>query len=84
MEKQRSPLPFKPCHLLSSRFGCHRPPADCFQLLALLSLFVVVVDVVACCASQLYEIDDTPERKLFLDELFGFMQKQGELAAAAL
>jgi hypothetical protein len=28
---------------------------------------------------QLYEIDDNPKRKEFLDELFAFMQKRGEL-----
>ena len=27
---------------------------------------------------QLYEIDDNPKRKEFLDELFSFMQKRGE------
>ena len=27
---------------------------------------------------QLYEIDDNPARREFLDELFAFMQKRGE------
>ena len=27
---------------------------------------------------QLYEIDDNPKRREFLDELFAFMQKRGE------
>ena len=28
---------------------------------------------------QLYEIDDNPKRKQFLDDVFSFMQKRGEL-----
>lgn len=28
---------------------------------------------------QLYEINDDPKRKIFLDDLFSFMQKRGEL-----
>ena len=28
---------------------------------------------------QLYEIDDNPKRREFLDELFTFMQKRGKL-----
>ena len=32
-----------------------------------------------CCLSfQLYEIDDNPKRKEFLDELFSLMQKRGK------
>lgn len=27
---------------------------------------------------QLYELDDNPERKIFLDELFTFMQSRGK------
>ena len=28
---------------------------------------------------QLYEIDENPKRKEFLDDLFSFMQKRGEI-----
>jgi hypothetical protein len=30
------------------------------------------------CLLQLYEIDDNPKRREFLDDLFAFMQKRGE------
>ena len=33
--------------------------------------------VIICSIFQLYEIDDNPRRKEFLDELFSFMQKRG-------
>ena len=34
--------------------------------------------VITCPIFQLYEIDDNPRRKEFLDELFSFMQKRGK------
>ena len=35
-----------------------------------------------CC--QLYELGTEPERKEFLDDLFSFMQKRGELFCKVL
>ena len=34
--------------------------------------------VIYPCIFQLYEIDDNPKRREFLDELFAFMQKRGK------
>lgn len=33
---------------------------------------------------QLYELDDDPNRKEFLDELFVFMQKRGKYAVSCV
>lgn len=35
-------------------------------------------DLVSLSCLQLYELDEDPKRKEFLDDLFGFMQKRGK------
>lgn len=43
-------------------------------------IFHCVFFLVGGLGLQLYELDDDPERKEFLDDLFIFMQKRGECA----
>jgi len=44
----------------------------------LLTMFIVVSTTMLFCLFQLYEINDDPKRKEFLDDLFSFMQKRGK------
>jgi hypothetical protein len=42
-------------------------------------MFIVIVSTTMLfCLFQLYEINDDPKRKEFLDDLFSFMQKRGK------
>ena len=41
-------------------------------------LLFLIYKTVHLILFQLYEIDDNPKRKEFLDELFSYMQKRGK------
>jgi hypothetical protein len=41
-------------------------------------MMLIIINLLFIYIFQLYEIDDNPKRKEFLDELFTMMQKRGK------